>query len=70
MGGADMAPPQNKDDETVKPKDTVTLTLHVPKDLHRNFKSQCASVNKPMSHVLLAYIKALANEDVFPRKQS
>ena len=23
MGGADMAPPQNKDDETVKPKDTV-----------------------------------------------
>ena len=54
----------------MKNKDTIALTIHVPKDLHRNFKSQCASLNKPMSHVLLAYIKALANEDVHPRKPS
>ena len=50
-------------------KDTVTLTLHVPKDLHDKFEAQCESVGKTMEHVLLAYMSALANEDVFPGRR-
>lgn len=50
-----------------KIEDTVAFTINVPTGLYGKFKSQCDSVNKPMEHVLLAYIKSLANEDVYSK---
>ena len=37
--------------------DTVTLTVKVPKALHRQFKTLCAATDKTMTEAVLAHMQ-------------
>ncbi len=50
----------------MEPKDAVSLTLYVLKELRGKFKAQSAYVDKSMSHALIVHIMLPADDGVFP----